>query len=222
LENGIILVEDGLAKQTYIDGKFSVIQRNISENITLEDSSDDEYVNLGNLDYFSISTFYGAPVYFGKNLLEKNGDSPASIPNIGVNLSLPYFPVGPVNMSASFRLLQMGFDKNYSSKKNNSKIKSITIATLLKTDLQPMLSFLGDNLHPILETGVTYSLGWPNETFSTGLGAVYGGTLDYWFENSPIGFRFISNGYITPTPEKSLTHFVTVGASLMLALKRVH
>ena len=30
LENGIILVEDGLAKQTYIDGKFSVIQRNIS------------------------------------------------------------------------------------------------------------------------------------------------------------------------------------------------
>ena len=58
LKNGIILVEDGLAKQTYIDGKFSVIQRNISQNSTLEDSDDDEYVSLGNLDYLSISGFY--------------------------------------------------------------------------------------------------------------------------------------------------------------------
>ena len=219
LENGIILVEDGLAKQTYIDGKFSVIQRNISENITSEDSNDDEYVSLGNLDYFSISGFYGSPVYFRPSLQNEEGENPTAIPTLGLNFSLPYFPLGPVNMSIGGRLITFGFDKEFGTIERSKKIKSITIASVLKADLQPILNFFGDNVHPTIESGITYSLGW-DEDYSGGLGIVVGGSLDYWFEDSPLGLRLFGNGYMIPDPNESLTGFGNIGASITLSLRR--
>ena len=219
LENGIILVENGLAKQTYIDGKFSVIQRNDNENFSLEDNNDGDYENLGNLDYFSLSGFYGIPVYYRPSLQDDEGSNPASLPTLGFGFSLPFFPIGPINMSVGGRLITFGFDKEFGTIEESKKIKSITIAALLKTDLQPILNFLGDNIHPILESGITYSLGW-DENYSGGLGIVVGGSLDYWFGDSPIGVRLFGNGYMIPDPNKSLTGFGNIGASFMLSLKR--
>ena len=219
LENGIILVENGLAKQTYIDGKFSVIQRNDNENFSLEDNNDGDYENLGNLDYFSLSGFYGIPVYYRPSLQDDEGSNPASLPTLGFGFSLPFFPIGPINMSVGGRLITFGFDKEFGTIEESKKIKSITIAALLKTDLQPILNFLGDNIHPILESGITYSLGW-DENYSGGLGIVVGGSLDYWFGDSPIGVRLFGNGYMIPDPYKSLTGFGNIGASIMLSLKR--
>ena len=219
LENGIILVENGLAKQTYIDGKFSVIQRNDNENFSLEDNNDVDYENLGNLDYFSLSGFYGIPVYYRPSLQDDEGSNPASLPTLGFGFSLPFFPIGPINMSVGGRLITFGFDKEFGTIEESKKIKSITIAALLKTDLQPILNFLGDNIHPILESGITYSLGW-DENYSGGLGIVVGGSLDYWFGDSPIGVRLFGNGYMIPDPYKSLTGFGNIGASIMLSLKR--
>ena len=219
LENGIILVENGLAKQTYIDGKFSVIQRNDNENFSLEDNNDGDYENLGNLDYFSLSGFYGIPVYYRPSLQDDEGSNPASLPTLGFGFSLPFFPIGPINMSVGGRLITFGFDKEFGTIEESKKIKSITIAALLKTDLQPILNFLGDNIHPILESGITYSLGW-DENYSGGLGIVVGGSLDYWFRDSPIGVRLFGNGYMIPDPYESLTGFGNIGASIMLSLKR--
>lgn len=219
LENGIILVENGLAKQTYIDGKFSVIQRNDNENFSLEDNNDGDYENLGNLDYFSLSGFYGIPVYYRPSLQDDEGSNPASLPTLGFGFSLPFFPIGPINMSVGGRLITFGFDKEFGTIEESKKIKSITIAALLKTDLQPILNFLGDNIHPILESGITYSLGW-DENYSGGLGIVVGGSLDYWFGDSPIGVRLFGNGYMIPDPYESLTGFGNIGASIMLSLKR--
>jgi hypothetical protein len=219
LENGIILVENGLAKQTYIDGKFSVIQRNDNENFSLEDNNDGDYENLGNLDYFSLSGFYGIPVYYRPSLQDAQGRNPASLPTLGFGFSLPFISIGPINMSVGGRLITFGFDKEFGTIEESKKIKSITIAALLKTDLQPILNFLGDNIHPILESGITYSLGW-DENYSGGLGIVVGGSLDYWFGDSPIGVRLFGNGYMIPDPYKSLTGFGNIGASIMLSLKR--
>ena len=219
LENGIILVKNGLAKQTYIDGKFSVIQRNDNENFSLEDNNDGDYENLGNLDYFSLSGLYGIPVYYRPSLQDDEGSNPASLPTLGFGFSLPFFPIGPINMSVGGRLITFGFDKEFGTIEESKKIKSITIAALLKTDLQPILNFLGDNIHPILESGITYSLGW-DENYSGGLGIVVGGSLDYWFGDSPIGVRLFGNGYMIPNPYKSLTGFGNIGASVMLSLKR--
>jgi hypothetical protein len=219
LENGIILVENGLAKQTYIDGKFSVIQRNDNENFSLEDNNDGDYENLGNLDYFSLSGFYGIPVYYRPSLQDDEGSNPASLPTLGFGFSLPFFPIGPINMSVGGRLITFGFDKEFGTIEESKKIKSITIAALLKTDLQPILNFLGDNIHPILESGITYSLGW-DENYSGGLGIVVGGSLDYWFGDSPIGVRLFGNGYMIPDPYESITGFGNIGASIMVSLKR--
>ena len=219
LENGLTLIEGGVAQQTFLDGKFSVIKREIVEEYSSPGDDEIEEYDLGNLDYFSVSTFYGIPVYFRPSLLLENDKAPTSLPNIGFDFSMPFFPIGPVNMSAGGRLLTFGFDKEFGSADDSKQIKSITIAALLKTDMQPILNFFGENVHPTIETGLTYSLGW-EEDYAGGLGVVVGGTLDYWFEDSPLGLRIFGNGYMIPSPDDTFTGFGNIGASILLSLKR--
>ena len=220
LDNGIILVQDGIAQQTYIDGKFSIIERKKVEQSTASSDEDAyEYESLGNLDYFSMSGFYGMPVYYRGSLLLDDGSDPTPLPNLGFSFSLPYFPIGPINMSMGGRLLTLGFDKNFGTMEKPKKIKSITLAGILFTDLQPILNFFGDNTHLGIETGVTYSIGW-QENYSGGIGAVIGGNLDYWFEELPLAIRLFGNGYMIPGYGNTMTGFGNVGACLILVLKR--
>ena len=219
LDNGIIMIEDGIALQTYLDGKFSIIQRDEEEDFSSSEVEEYADYDLGNLNYFSVSTFYGMPVYFRPSLLLEDDKNPSSLPNLGFDFSLPYFPIGPVNMSLGGRLITFGFDKEFGGTGDSKKIKSITIGSLIKIDLQPILNFFGDNVHPSIETGVTYSLGW-DEDYDGGLGVVVGGTLDYWFEDSPLGVRLFGNGYMIPSPVDALTGFGNIGASVLLSLKR--
>tara|TARA_B100000579_G_C22805614_1_gene842339 strand:- start:910 stop:1767 length:858 start_codon:yes stop_codon:yes gene_type:complete len=220
LENGISLIEDGIAQQTYIDGKFSKISRPENEKISKDDNEDEyEEYSLGNLDYFSVGFFGGVPVYYRPSLLIEEEKTPTALPNIGLSFSLPYFPIGPLNMSAGGRIITFGFDKNFGTIENPLKIKSITLAGILFTDLQPILNFVGENIHLGLETGITYSIGW-EENYDGGIGVVVGGTLDYWFEDSPLGIRLFGNGYMIPSPNDGMTGFGNIGASLLLALKR--
>ncbi|MEC7856081.1 MAG: hypothetical protein VYC61_05025 [Candidatus Neomarinimicrobiota bacterium] len=219
LENGILLIEDGLAQQTYMDGKFSLIERQEPKEISMAASEDDyEDYSLGNLDYFSTSVFYGMPVYFRPSLQSDDGKNPTSLPNLGVSFSLPYFPIGPVNMSMGGRLITLGFDKDFGDEEP-IKIKSITLVGIIFTDLQPILDFFGENIHLGMETGLTYSLGW-QENYAGGIGVVVGSTLDYWFEDLPLAIRFFGNGYMLPNPIEGMTGFGNVGASLKLVLKR--
>ena len=220
LDNGIILIEDGLAQQTYMDGKFSLIERKESEEVSMADSEEEyEDYSLGNLDYFSINTFYGTPVYYRPSLQLDDGKNPTALPNLGIGWSFPYFPIGPVNMSMGGRLITLGFDKNFGLEEEPKKIKSITIVGILSTDLQPILNFFGENIHLGVEAGLTYSLGW-DENYAGGIGVVVGGNLDYWFEDLPLAIRFFGNGYMIPMPTEGMTGFGNVGASLMLVLKR--
>tara|TARA_Y100000741_G_C18208225_1_gene540622 strand:- start:330 stop:1187 length:858 start_codon:yes stop_codon:yes gene_type:complete len=220
LENGISLIEGGIAQQTYIDGKFSKIERDATEEISITDNEEEyEDYSLGNLDYFSIGAFAASPVYYRPSLLLENDKTPTALQNIGLSFSLPYFPIGPVNMSAGGRIITIGFDKNYGTEEEPIKIKSITLAGLLFTDLQPILNFMGENIHLGMETGITYSLGW-EENYDGGIGIVVGGILDYWFEDSPLGIRLFGNGYMIPSPGDSMTGFGNIGASLLLSLKR--
>jgi hypothetical protein len=220
LENGILIIENGIAQQTYMDGKFSLIKRQAAEEISMADSEEgyDDY-SLGNLDYFSLSTFYGVPVYYRPSLQTEDGKNPISLPNLGLTFSLPYFPVGPINMSVGGRLITLGFDKDYGIENEPKKIKSITLAGILFTDLQPILNFFGENIHLGMETGLTYSLGW-QEDYAGGLGVLVGGNLDYWFEELPLAIRLFGNGYMIPNPTEGMTGFGNIGAAIMLVLKR--
>ena len=220
LENGISLIEDGLAQQIYIGGKFSQIERKEAEEVTLTDDEEEyEEYSLGSLDYFSIGAFYGFPIYYRPSLLLEDDNPPTALPNLGIDFSLPYFPIGPINISVGSRIITSGFDKNFGTEEDPKKIKSITVAGILFTDLQPILNFMGENIHIGFESGVTYSIGW-EENYEGGIGIVIGGTLDYWFEDSPLGIRLFGNGYMMPSPVDGMTGFGNVGASLILALKR--
>ena len=220
LDNGIILVQDGIAQQTYMDGKFSLIERKSVEQSTASNNEEVyEYESLGNLDYFSMSGFYGMPVYYRPSLHLDDGSNPTPLPNLGLSFCLPYFPVGPINMSMGGRVITLGFDKNFGTIEEPKKIKSITLAGILFTDLQPILNFFGDNIHLGMETGVTYSLGW-QEDYNGGIGVIVGGNLDYWFEELPLAIRLFGNGYMIPSYDDTMTGFGNVGASLILVLKR--
>ena len=220
LNNGIILIQDGIAQQTYMDGKFSLIERESVEELSASKNEEDyEYESLGNLDFFSMSTFYGIPVYYRPSLQNDDGGNPTPLPNLGLGFALPYFQVGPINMSMGGRLITFGFDKNFGTIEEPQKIKSITLAGILFTDLQPILNFFGDNIHLGLETGVSYSIGW-QEDYAGGVGVVVGGNLDYWFEELPIAIRLFGNGYMIPSYDDTMTGFGNLGASLILVLKR--
>ena len=220
LENGILIIEDGIAQQTYMDGKFSLIERQVAEEISMVDNEEgyDDY-SIGNLDYFSFSTFYGVPVYYRPSLQTEDGKNPIALPNLGLTFSFPYFPVGPINMSMGGRLITLGFDRNFGNEDVPKKIKSITLAGILFTDLQPILNFFGENIHLGMETGLTYSLGW-QEDYAGGLGVLIGGNLDYWFEELPLAIRLFGNGYMIPNPTEGMTGFGNIGAAIMLVLKR--
>ena len=220
LDNGIILIQDGIAQQTYMDGKFSLIERKtVEQSIASNNEGSYEYESLGNLDYFSFSGFYGMPVYYRPSLQLDDGSNPTPLPNLGFSFSLPYFPVGPINMSMGGRLITLGFDKNFGTTEKPKKIKSITLAGIFFTDLQPILNFFGDNIHLGMETGITYSLGW-QEDYSGGIGVIVGGNLDYWFEELPLAIRLFGNGYMIPVYDDAMTGFGNIGVSLMLVLKR--
>ena len=218
LDNGIILIEDGFAKQIYSNEKFSIVQK---DDIVKELDSNNDFIDydLGNLNYFNLSLFYGIPVYFRPSLLD-NDKTPTSLPNIGLSFSLPYFPVGPFNMSAGGKILTVGFDTNHGTTLEPKKIKSITLAATLASDLQPILSFLPDNIHIGTESGITYSLGW-QEDYAGGLGIIVGSTLDYWFEDLPIYLRLFGNGIMIPSAiEGVMTGFGNIGLAIGLVLKR--
>ena len=122
-------------------------------------------------------------------------------------------------MSMGGRLITLGFDKNFGEEDVPKKIKSITLAGILFTDLQPILNFFGENIHLGMETGLTYSLGW-QEDYAGGLGVLIGGNLDYWFEELPLAIRLFGNGYMIPSPAEGMTGFGNIGAAIMLVLKR--
>ena len=226
LENGITMVDNGVAKNSYQDGKFAAVKEKRPEPEFEEEEEEYEYFEFTNLDYFSFNGFAGMPVYFRPSLRkdiegmqDENGSTPDAMPNLGAGFSLPYFPIGPINVSLGARLFTMGFNTNYGSTEYPKKIKAITLAGVMNVDLQPIFTFLGEELHVGVETGLTYAIGW-QEDYSGGLGVVAGGNLDYWFADLPFAIRFFGHGYMIRQPNDNYTGFGSVGAALIVILKR--
>ena len=194
---------------------------NMQQNDSKEFEEEDEYeeFEFTNLDYFSFNGFGGLPIYFRPSLQSENGSNPESLPNLGGGFSLPYFPIGPVNISLGGRVVTIGFDKNYGDDLNPQKIKSIAVAGLMNVDLQPIFTFLGEELHVGLEGGLTYAIGWQEE-YAGGLGVIVGGNLDYWFADLPFALRFFGNGYMIRQPNDNYTGFGNIGTALIVVLKR--
>ena len=218
LENGITMVDNGVAKHSYQDGKFATVEEDEPEP-EFEEEDEYEEFEFTNLDYFSFNGFGGLPIYFRPSLQSEDGSNPESLPNLGGGFSLPYFPIGPVNISLGGRVVTIGFDKNYGDDLNPQKIKSIAVAGLMNVDLQPIFTFLGEEIHVGLEGGLTYAIGWQEE-YTGGLGVVVGGNLDYWFADLPFALRFFGNGYMIRQPNDNYTGFGNIGTALIVVLKR--
>ena len=135
LENGITMVDNGVAKNSYQDGKFAAVKEKRPEPEFEEEEEEYEYFEFTNLDYFSFNGFGGLPIYYRPSLFvdsdgnqDTEGDIPDAMPNLGGGFSLPYFPIGPVNVSLGGRLFTMGFNTIY---EDNQKIRAIMLAGIM-------------------------------------------------------------------------------------------
>tara|TARA_B110000444_G_C18749545_1_gene552078 strand:- start:312 stop:1157 length:846 start_codon:yes stop_codon:yes gene_type:complete len=216
LQNGIIMIENGVLKNMLIDGKYTPV---FSETTSTEMSDDFEEIKMTSSDYFSINIIVGKPVYFRPSLLVDNKD-PSSILNLGFGVTTPQFLFGPVNASIKAQLMTIGFDKNFKEKNEIATIKAINIAGFFNADLKPVLNFLPDNINLNINSGLNYSIGWEEE-YSGGIGINVGGSLDYWLEGSPMAISLFGSGLMIPTTTNGpKTGFGNIGISFTLALQR--
>ena len=216
LQNGIIMIENGILKNMLINGKYTPISLEITSN---EINEDTEYIEMENLDYFSINIIVGKPIYFRPSLLT-DGDSPLSLMNLGFAFTTPQFLFGPINASIKTQLMTIGFDKEFKKESQITKIKAINISGAFNANLKPILNFLPKNIYLNINSGLNYSLGW-EEDYDGGIGVNLGGSIDYWFEDYPLGISIFGSGIMIPSIEVgSKTGFGNMGVSFILSLKR--
>ena len=211
LNNGIVMIVASEVKQIYQKGEFITLSSDPSDSYNESEYYDEYEEEKSNLEYFSISAFGGYPIYLRPSL-----QGSESFPNLGFSAQSPYFEVGPVNIAPSAKIMTLGFD----GAEEMDPIKAIQLSGGLNIDLSPILYFLPDNLYLGGEGGLSYQLGWDVD-YAGGLGIFVGGTMDYWFEELPLAFRLYGNGNLIPQPDAEIkTGFGTIGASLVLVLKR--
>jgi len=211
LNNGIVMIVASEVKQIYQKGEFITLSSDPLDSYNESEYYDEYEEEKSNLEYFSFSAFGGYPIYLRPSL-----QGSESFPNLGFSAQSPYFEVGPVNIAPSAKIMTLGFD----GAEEMDPIKAIQLSGGLNIDLSPILYFLPDNLYLGGEGGLSYQLGWDVD-YAGGLGIFVGGTMDYWFEELPLAFRLYGNGNLIPQPDAEIkTGFGTIGASLVLVLKR--
>ena len=133
-----------------------------------------------------------------------------------------------VDISAGFKFM------TYSIKDHPEMgdIDALQAAANLNFDLKPVLFFLPENLHLIIDAGLSYNLGTKVEPKSNqyngkptygGIGFNSGISLDYHLNDLPVAFRIFGTNTVVPQgipfPDKK-TGFINFGANLIIILKR--
>ncbi|MBH09272.1 MAG: hypothetical protein CMG74_02775 [Candidatus Marinimicrobia bacterium] len=167
--------------------------------------------------YGSIAFFGGYPVYQSTSLswITKDYSDGITLPNMGAAGTIP-FKLGPLSGFGG-HLMTMGFMSEY---KESHSIKAIQAAAYVNLGISSLLNFLPQNIKMDAYFGPSYHIGW-NVPY-TGIGIVFGGNLDYWFDGKPVGIRLFNNTHIIPGPgtksddlAKEKGAFSTMGFALL-------
>tara|TARA_Y100001970_G_C14237009_1_gene862444 strand:- start:1024 stop:1986 length:963 start_codon:yes stop_codon:yes gene_type:complete len=247
MENGMVPVLNSAVKYFYQAGNFipnnddwmaEQTQQNYREHIDLNEEYQTKYKPKKPWKYYNFSLLGGVPLFVANSLKEVDTQKMAKMgANIGLNLQFPYFPIGPIDVSAGIRFMTYSFEANHLG-----ALKALSIGGFSNFDLNPVLFFLPENLHFVIEAGLNYNLATDlDQNFETynidtplgitdlsgqkyaGPGLILGTSLDYWLQNLPIAFKLFMNGNVVPqTPPftSTYTFFGNVGLSMVIVMKR--
>jgi len=244
MENGMVPVVNSAVKYFYQNGEFMA-----NDNDWMDEYDDFKYDDYSALQeeykyegtkrthqqYYQISAFGGIPIIAAVSLQEEDGSFKLT-PNIGATFQMPYFPVGALDISPGFRIMNYSFESS-----SLGQIQALQIAPNASFDFKPVFYFLPSNIHASVDFGFSFNVGYDlnqdvilypgvesedltgNETYS-GVGMNFGASVDYWMADMPLAFRLFTNSHVIPQapPWDELTMFTNVGLSLVVVLKRHH
>ena len=247
MENGMVPVINSAVKYFYQNGEF--ISNDDDWMDEFEDFKYDDFALIqeeyiyegskkGPQQYYQVSASLGIPILAAASMKEVDtyaGDPETIYPNLSASFQFPFFPMGALDISPGFRLMNFGWENSY-----NGQWKCVQAVAFASVDFKPIFYFLPKGLHTSLDIGLSYniafdsdqdSLGYFKETIQPalpgqkygGIGYNVGGSVDYWLQDLPIAIRFYGNGYFIPQapPFPDLkTMFGSVGMSLIIVLKR--
>ena len=247
MENGMVPVINSAVKYFYQNGAFIS-----NDDDWMDEFQDFEYDNFALIQeeyiyegskktpqqYYQLSASLGLPVLAAASMKELDtygGEKEKIYPNLTASFQFPYYPMGALDISPGFRLMNFGWENSY-----NGQWKCIQAVAFAAVDFKPIFYFLPEGLHTSLDIGLSYNIafdsnqdtaGFFKETIQPalpgqeygGLGYNVGGSIDYWLKDLPIALRLYGNGYFIPQPPpfpELKTMFGSVGISMIIVLKR--
>ncbi len=245
MENGMVPVVNSAVKYLYSNGEFIPNDDDWMDeynNFQYDDFSllQQEYKYEGSKkshqQYYQVSGFGAIPIFTAVSLQEEDGSFKMT-PNLGLSFQMPYYPVGALDISPGFSIMTYSFEASH-----QGSVQALQIASSLYFDFKPILYFFPENLHLTANGGFAFNVAYDlnqdvkiypkvefenlngNESYS-GIGLIFGGSIDYWMPKLPIALKFFGQGNIVPQAPPFLDQFSlfgNIGMSLVVVLKRHH
>lgn len=236
VENGMVPVINSAVKYFYQGGEF--LANNSDWMDEYDDFKYDDYSTLQqdykyeetkkkNTSYSSFTLFGAYPVIKLSSLSDSLKKTKLQA-NLGFGYQFPYYPFGAVDISPGFKIMTFGFSEN----PELGLVNAVQFAPALSIDFKPIFFFLPKPLHPIIDFGLSYNIGFkvePNsdqyegEPTYSGVGYNLGASMDYHLPELPIALKVFATNAIIPQsiPFPDLkTGFITFGMKLIVVLKR--
>ena len=242
MENGMIPVINSAVKYFYQNGEFLANDSDWMDEY--DDFKYDDYATLQEeykyekskksyQQYYQVSGFGGIPIYTAVSLQEDNGTFKMT-PNIGVSFQMPYYPIGALDISPGLRFMTYSFEAS-----TQGLVQALQFAPFATFDFKPVFYFFPDNIHISADAGFSFNIGYDvnqdvtfypgvdvteDDTYS-GIGVIFGGSIDYWMPDMPLAFRLFFNSFTIPQAPPFTdvsTMFGNVGISMVVVLKRHH
>ena len=239
MENGLVPVVSSSVKYFYEKGEF--LANNDDWMDEFDDFKYDDYTTQKEeykyeeskkpaTAYNAVTVYGGMP--FAMASLQDSLKTTKLLPNLGIGIQAPYFPVGAVDISPGLKIMTFGFDNP-----DMGVVNAIQLGGNMSVDFKPVFFFLPEALHLCMDLGINYNIAFKHEPSPFALGHLeydgepnYGGigfstgaSLDYWFSDIPLALRFFGSTNIIPQGEpwpELKTGFINVGAMLIVVMKR--
>lgn len=234
LENGMVPVINSAVKYFLNNGEFLTNDSDwmdeyddfqYDDYATLQEEPQYAKINKTHQEYYSVGTLSGFPFPLA-SLADSLKETTLSF-NLGAEFQAPYYPIGAVDISPGMKFMTFGFNSP-----EMGMVKAFQIIANTSIDFKPVLYFLPKNLHLATDIGLIYNIGidFQPGPETVEKGATYGGigyfmgsSIDYWFNELPLGFKFWSRLNVIPQAppfEDESTMYANLGISLIIVLKR--
>ena len=217
MENGLVPVVSSSVKYFYEKGEllannddwvdeFDVFQ--YDDYTTQEEEYKYEESKKPATAYNAVTVYGGMP--FPMASLKELLKTTKLLPNLGIGIQAPYFPIGAVDISPGLKIMTFGFDNP-----EMGVVNAIQLGGNMSVDFKPVFFFLPEALHLCMDLGINYNIAFKHEPSAFalnhleydgepnygGIGFSTGASMDYWFTDIPLALRLFGSSNIIPQGE---------------------